>query len=321
MVKSKTCWVVTDIGKIGTENQCIGLAEALGLNPIIKRVKARGIWRFLPASCWFNSLKGLSHVHDRLMPPWPDLIIGAGRSSVAPTAAIRKITNGHTQVVQLQNPLINPEMFDAVIAPHHDNLSGRNVIVTEGALHRVTKERLSQESKKFISMVSSLPKPLVTVLIGGSNRCYKVEPKDMDEMGKRLKALAFNEGVGLAVTVSRRTEPQNREALVKSLQGAPAVIWMGEGENPYFGFLGLADHIIVTCDSVSMTSEACFTGKPVYTYFFKGGSVKFNRFHDYFQQKGYTKPFKDKLFSHTYPLLDEEERVLKKLKILLKNNF
>jgi hypothetical protein len=37
-------------------------------------------------------------------------------------------------------------------------------------------------------------------------------------------------------------------------------------ENPYFGFLGLADSIIVTGDSMSMVAEACATRKPVYIF-------------------------------------------------------
>ncbi len=314
----KSCWVVTDTGKIGTENQCIGLAEALGFSPLIKRIKPRGLWRLLPASCWFNPLEGLSFEYDRLTPPWPDLIIAAGRASVAPTAKIRHLTQGKTKVIQLQNPLVNPECFDAVIAPHHDGLTGRNVIVTEGALHRVTHERLSQEAVKFSSLVASLPRPLVAVLIGGSNRCYTVKPEDMRQMGERLKALCAQKGFGLAVTISRRTEMDNRKALVESLQDAPAVIWTGEGENPYFGFLGMAEYIIVTCDSVSMTSEACFTGKPVYSYFFEGGSAKFKRFHHYFQEKGYTRIFADDFDQWSYPPLNEWQTVEKKLKKLLK---
>ncbi len=313
-----SCWVVTDIGKIGTENQCVGLAEALGFAPEIKRVKPRSIWRLLPASCWFSPLQGLSLAHAQLMPPWPDLIIAAGRASVAPTAKIRQLTQGRTKVVQLQNPLVNPELFDAVIAPLHDNLVGKNVIVTEGALHRVTNERLRQEAHKFGPMVASLPKPLVAVLIGGSNRCYRVTPEHMKKMGQRLKTLCQTNDCGLAVTISRRTESENRDALIESLKGVPAVIWTGEGENPYFGFLGLADYIIVTCDSVSMTSEACFTEKPVYTYFFEGGSAKFNRFHKHFQEIGYTRPFADTLGKWSHPPLNDWQAVEKQLKKLLK---
>ena len=36
--------------------------------------------------------------------------------------------------------------------------------------------------------------------------------------------------------------------------------------NPYAGLLGWADRLVVTPDSVNMISEACATGKPVYTF-------------------------------------------------------
>jgi hypothetical protein len=36
--------------------------------------------------------------------------------------------------------------------------------------------------------------------------------------------------------------------------------------NPYFGFLALADSFIVTAESISMLTESCATGKPVYLY-------------------------------------------------------
>jgi mitochondrial fission protein ELM1 len=44
--KQLSCWVVTD-GKIGMENQCLGLAESLGLTPVVKRIKLRSPWKQL----------------------------------------------------------------------------------------------------------------------------------------------------------------------------------------------------------------------------------------------------------------------------------
>ena len=35
-------------------------------------------------------------------------------------------------------------------------------------------------------------------------------------------------------------------------------------KNAYLSSLRLADHIVVTCDSTSMISEAAMTGKPIY---------------------------------------------------------
>lgn len=313
----KTCWVVCDDGKVGTEHQCIGLAENLGFNPEVKRLQSRGLWHYLPPSLWFSPLSGARTQEGFLAAPWPDLIIAAGRLSVAPTAYIRKITQSRTKVIQLQNPRVNPALFDAVIAPWHDQLTGNNVLQTEGALHPVTADRLALEETIVAPLVAHLPRPLITVLIGGSNRCYRMTPDKVRTMAQRLKKLVEHDQAGLAITVSRRTEPENRRVLQEELKETSVVIWTGEGHNPYFGFLALADYIIVTCDSVSMVSEACFTGKPVYTYFFPGGSRKFNAFHRHFQEQNYTRPFEDALMSWTYPPLDEFGRITAQLHTLL----
>lgn len=305
----KICWVVSDEGKIGTENQCIGLAESLGYTPIVKRIKPRFPWSVLPPQLWVAPLKGLSKKGDLLTPPWPDLIIGAGRLSVAPTAAVRRLTKGTTKVIQLQNPRVNPKLFDAIVAPLHDKLSGKNVISTVGALHRVTWERLAEDAKKVASHVDPLGKPLVAVLIGGSNACYQMTPEAMTQMARHLKALSHQYKAGLAITFSRRTEQENREAFIKAMEGTPAYIWNFEGENPYFGLLGLADFIVVTCDSVSMTSEACFPGKPVYVYPLPGGSKKFKAFHRMMVELGYTRPFDGTLRTWGKEPLDEFQRV------------
>src|SRR5581483_2108548 len=42
-------------------------------------------------------------------------------------------------------------------------------------------------------------------------------------------------------------------------------------DNPYFGYLAVADAFIVTGDSMSMLAEACSTGRPVHVFEFGGG--------------------------------------------------
>ena len=75
----------------------------------------------------------------------------------------------------------------------------------------------------------------------------------------------------------------------------PHYLWNGEGDNPYFGLLGLADFIVVTADSVNMVSEAASTGKPVYVAALPGGSAKFWNFHQRLMEEGVTRAFEDKL--------------------------
>ena len=311
---TKTCWVVCDKGKIGTQNQCVGLAEGLGFEaPLIKHVTPRFPWTYLPAHLWLSPLQGLTP-KTQLAPPWPNLIVAAGRSSVAPTAAIRRLTQGKTRVIQLQNPRINPSLFDAVIAPRHDNLKGDSVIETKGALHRVTHERLNAEYSKFKDIIEPLPRPITTVLLGGTNACYKLGQLEALQLITDLTKVVAQTGGSLAVTISRRTAQPLRKIIQEGLASLPHLFWDGEGENPYFAFLQAADHIIVTCDSVSMTSEACATGKPVSIYSLPGGSKKFRRFHDFFSAEGYTRPFSLPLDTWPYAPLDELPFVLSELK-------
>ena len=79
----------------------------------------------------------------------------------------------------------------------------------------------------------------------------------MRQMANQLLQAARECGGSLAVTTSRRTGKQNEAILREGLNGVPLLFWDGKGENPYLGFLALADAIVVTDNSVSMVSEAC----------------------------------------------------------------
>jgi mitochondrial fission protein ELM1 len=121
--------------------------------------------------------------------------------------------------------------------------------------------------------------------------------------------LCQRSGAGLAITVSRRTSPAATVALRERLRALPAVLWDGSGANPYFGYLGLADALVVTCDSVSMTSEAASTGKPVYVFDLPGRSRKFEAFHESLRARGVTRRFAGTLETWSYDPPRDTERV------------
>lgn len=308
-----TCWVVSD-GKPGMENQCIGLAEALGLKPEIKRVALRTPWRQLSPYWRIGNRFAAGPTGDAIRPPWPDLLIGTGRQSIAPSLAVRQQSGGRTFTVQIQDPQIAPHHFDLVVVPRHDQLRGDNVLVTRGALHRVTPRILAEAAARFAPRLAHLPRPRIAVLIGGDNGVYRLTPAIMGTVAERLANLTRSFGAGLMVTPSRRTGVDNETILRKRLSDLAAEVWDGSGENPYFGYLGLADAVVVTCDSVSMTSEACSTGKPTYVIELEGGSPKFRAFHDGLYQDGITRRFDGTLDQWAPPLLDDTERVAENLR-------
>lgn len=306
-----TCWVVTD-GKSGMENQCLGLAEALGLAPIIKRVKLRFPWRQLSPYLRLGLKMSAARQSDPIVPPWPRLVIATGRTSIPVSLYIREASRAAGTpafTVQLQDPAIDPALFDLVVVPEHDRLRGANVITTRGALHRVTPGMLAREAQKFSHLAAPLPAPRIAVLIGGSNAVYALGNKEMVTLAGKLVHLAKITGGGLMVTPSRRTGEDNLKILQNALRAVPAYVWNGKGANPYYGMLGLADALVVTCDSVNMVSEACTTGKPVYVIKLPGGSPKFDRFHERLMRDGLAREFSGKLETWEYKPLDDVNMV------------
>src|SRR5579875_3241534 len=251
-------WVLHD-GKIGMANQVVGLAEALGWPFIEKRLAIRVPWRHLPPALWLAPRLALAPESDPLAPPWPDVVIACGRNAVAPAQLVKRASGGRSFWVQVQDPRFARAEVDLIVAPLHDPAPGDNVLRTLGAVHRVTQQKMDAAAARFAPLFAGLPRPLVAVLIGGDNGVYRLSETRFNRLCDQLVALALS-GVGLAITASRRTAEAQRAALQRCLDGLPAYIWDGSGDNPYFAMLGAADSIIVTADSVSMISEAAATG-------------------------------------------------------------
>lgn len=311
-----TCWVLSD-GRAGIENPCLGLAEALGLVPTVKRVRLRSPWRqttpYLP-------LPGIGPVlapdSDRLDPPWPDLLISSGRQAVGLSMAIGRRSPRAVRV-HIQNPGVPFDRFDLVSLPRHDGKHGANLVESRGAIHRVTPARLAQAALDFAALAAPLARPLVAVLIGGSNRFCTLTPALMAGVADQLATLVREQGVGLMITTSRRTGAENEAILRDRLAGLPVFIWDGTGPNPYFGMLALADALIVTSDSVAMVSEAASTGKPVHVIDLPGNAPKFQRFHDMLRADGITRAFAGQLDAWTYVPLDDTAHLAGRVRVLL----
>jgi len=297
-------WVLTE-GQAGTENQARGLAEAMGFEPEIKRLRPRPFWRHLPPRLWPRPLRAQDPAGDPLVPPWPDLLISSGKRATAPSVAIRKASGGRTVTAHVQDPRWPASAFDLLFVPAHDRLRGPNVVVTRTALHRVTRVTLDAAAAAFAPRLEALPRPRVAVLIGGSNRRHKTSEAAFERLADQLAQLCREAGAGLLVTPSRRTGARNEAILRRRLAGLPAEIWDGSGENPYFGYLGLADFVIVSRDSVSMVSEACASGRPIYTARLASNSRRLDVFHRVLEDAGVTRPFEGRLETWPYDPPDD----------------
>ncbi len=308
-----SCWVVTD-GKAGMENQCVGFAQALGIVPVVKRIVLRPFWRKVTPYLRFGGGRQFAAGSDALAPPWPDLVIATGRQSVAASLWVKRASGGKARIIQLQNPGIAWRRFDLIVAPEHDRLRGTNVISSRGALHGVQPALLAGHARRWGREFAHLRRPYIVVLLGGSNSAYRFAESEAKRLAAKLAACAGALNGSLLVTPSRRTGDAAQETMREALTGVPHFFWDMQGDNPYLGLLGLADFLVVTCDSVNMISEAASTGKPVYVEILPGGSAKSARFLRSLRDAGVVRDFSGTLCNYSYAPLDEMTRLVARVR-------
>lgn len=256
MSESGAAWVISE-GLAGLRAQALGLAEAAGLSPELRELRPAVPWKWVAAKFWPNPLAAVA---DAVKAPLPGLAIGCGGMAAAVLAALRRQS---MRVVQVQNPRMDIGRFDLIVANRHDELSGPNVFVTRTALHRVTADRLAAEAEVWRERLAPFRRPLVAVLLGGTNGRYRLDRDAGARLASDLATMAQRDKVGVVVTPSRRTDPAVTDLIRVALAPSGGWVWDLRGDNPYFGMLALADLIVVTQDSVSMISEAAATGAPV----------------------------------------------------------
>jgi mitochondrial fission protein ELM1 len=264
-------WILSE-GLAGLHAQALGLAEAAGLSPESRVLKPSAPWKWIAAKFWPDPMRAVA---EAVKAPLPDLAIGCGGMAGAVLAALRRQS---LRVVQVQNPRIDIRQFDLVIANRHDELTGPNVVVIRTALHRVTPERLAAEAALWSDRLASYRRPLVAVLLGGSNGRYRLDRDTGARLAADLAAMAKRDSVGIVVSPSRRTDPVVTNLVRDALRPVGGWVWDFTGDNPYFGMLALADLVIVTQDSVSMISEASATSAPVMVAPLPGRSRRQNLF-------------------------------------------
>ena len=316
-------WVLTD-GTIGMQVQCLGLAIAAGLTPIVKRIEPSLLLRLFPR---LGEATGITAAAggDPLVAPWPDVVISCGRRTAGAALAIRRKaaadptnTAPPPLLAHIQDPRIDPNVFDLLVVPLHDPARGPTVVNTLGALNPHDPARLSAAAEALDPAIQDLSRPRIAVSVGGSNKRYDFSSDAVERFISDLRHLAQSSGAALLVATSRRTDTATRKALAEGLADVPGWVWTGEGENPYLGFLGLADAIVVTSDSVNMVSEACATGKPVMVATVEIETGRLAAFHDRLRDAGLTRPFTGELEVYNYEPLNETARVGELLKEKLK---
>jgi mitochondrial fission protein ELM1 len=305
-------WAVAD-GRAGIVNQVQGVAEAVArLTPAeitLKRIGWKAYLDPLPAR-WNPAPRwGMSSGSSDFSPPWPDLMIAAGRASLPLSIQMRKWSQGRTFVVQLQDPRLPADLFDMVVPPLHDELSGAGIFPIVGSPHRVTPERLAEDFEIFRSRIAPLPRPRVAVLVGGKSKAFDITATTAEALADQIARMVEGVGGSVLLTTSRRTPASARAILTARLSTLPGILWNGEAPNPYFAFLAAADVVVATEDSINMVAEAASTGKPIHIASVNGKQRRKRLFHADLFARGVAQPFTGEYRTWTYATLRETDRL------------
>jgi len=299
-------WVLAD-DRAGTRVQAIAVAEALGGPFTIKDIA------YAPTAALPNALFGASFAgvtaecRAVLAPPWPNVVIGAGRRTAPVARAIKRKSEGRAMLVQVMHPgRAGIADLDLVAVPRHDLLPpAPNILPITGAPHRVTPEALIAAASEWRPRFDDLPRPWVALIVGGSTKRRRFTAKMARDLGRRCSAMAAAAGGSLLVTTSRRTGKPADDLVAEITVPCRVFRWGDEGDNPYFGYLACADAVVVTGDSVSMCAEACAGTAPVYIYAPPGFAIdKHMRLHRELYDAGYARPLGETLETWHHPPLN-----------------
>lgn len=202
------------------------------------------------------SLLGLQPgARAHLAPPWPDLILTAGRRNEPVARWVQRANHGRTRLVHFGRPWARPDRFDLVVTtPQYflDPERWRNLLSLP--LPPVPATMDTRAAAKG---------PLL-LLVGGDSGSKVVDAHFACRTLEASAGLAAERGTTLRVTTSPRTPPAVEQALVTAARqvGAECFAWhvQAGADNPYRRWLAEAGGVVVTADSVSMVAEAAAGG-------------------------------------------------------------
>ncbi len=255
--------------KAGDNTQVNALADALGWPVERKRLFYR------PWELWTNRLAGTSLAGiDRaasspLGPPWPELVITAGRRN-EPVARWVRRQSPTTRLVAIGRPWAPLEAFDLIVTTPQYFLPQRpNILHNRLPLHALSAERLAAAASRWEPRLRHLPRPWTALLVGGDSGPYVFNAPKAATLGRQANAMTAARGGSLLISGSARTPNAAMDALLQEIS-VPVFHYRWQtsaaGDNPYVAFLALADRLVVTGESMSMLAEASATGKPLHIF-------------------------------------------------------
>ena len=295
-------------------SQVEGLAKALDLDFIHEKIELNNFWKLIPPKITPSK----SFVFKNNIEHEFNIVISCGRKSVIPSIYLKKKFKKKIINIHIQDPKVSLTNFDFVVAPEHDGLIGKNVISTKGAIHYLRENELDENISYLKPKIKK--EKIVTLVVGGPNKYYDYKLSLVEEIFSKIKQNFINNDYQLIFIPSMRT-PKNVIDQAKNYFDNDQIIITEIDKKAYLSSLRLADHIVVTCDSTSMISEAAITGKPIYVAQMPHikNNYRFKKFFEMFRKLNITKDLSDNLEVWKYEKLNETDRISGYIKSKLKD--
>ena len=301
-------------GMHGMISQVEGLAKALDLEFIHEKIEVSNFWKMIPPSLTpVKKFVFKNNINTNF-----NIVISCGRKSVIPSIYLKQKLKNKIMNIHIQDPKVLLNNFDFIVAPEHDGLEGKNVLKSKGAIHYLRDNEL-EENKDYLKPKVKKEK-LVAFIVGGPNKYYDYNHLIIDEIFLKIKNNFIQKGYQLIFIPSMRT-PQKIIDKAKYYFDENQIVVTDVDKKAYLSSLKLASHIVVTCDSTSMISEAAITGKPIYIAQMPAikKNYRFKKFFKLFNDMGITKNLGEKTDSWKYKSLDEANRIAKIIKQKIEN--
>ena len=220
--------------------------------------------------------------------------------------------------IHIQDPKVSLGNFDFIIAPEHDGLFGSNVLQSKGAIHYLRDDELDKNKTYLKSQINK--EKVVSFIVGGPNKYYNYEDNLIDVIFSKVKKNFIENDYQLIFIPSMRT-PKNIINKAKEYFDHNQIIIQDIDKKAYLSSLELADHIVVTCDSTSMISEAAITGKPIYVAQMPNvkKNYRFQKFFELFESLNIIRNLENSVEKWNYKKLNETDRISSYIKDQLKN--
>ena len=293
-------------GMHGMISQVEGLAKALDIDFTHHKVELNHFWKLIPPKLTPISESVYKKInHDDF-----DVIISCGRKSVIPSIHLKNTAKKKVFNIHIQDPKVELNHFDFIVAPEHDGIEGQNVISTKGAIHYLTENEISENKDYLNSFIKKDERKIWVLIMGGPTKYYDYSTKNMKHIFTALYKLLKKHDFQLVVIPSMRT-PINTIHYAKEFFGENHTIIMDVDKKAYLSALAISENIVVTCDSSSMISEAALTGKPIYiaSILPKKNDKRFQRFRNLFRKLNIIRNLGEEVELWSYEKLDETNRV------------